>query len=296
VRSLSSLGRSTNSKAAVDPPITELTLDELRERFEITETSPDKLRTLKAKALQSHTIDLDEADAIQRIIDLTQTDNSGQILGTYEQWLQEAIDEALFEMDTQLREVDSEMDEIEFKYRAEIDELFTEMQQTHIEELAKLEYDRSVEQLKAEKRVSAEERMLRKQARDTGADGKMDDARKYKSAAERQRADDLAAAEAQIQQKYKSLCDHKLAQYCNALAATEAEFNAQLETKNRIRDGKSDDVKRRTSVFIKSQLQRAIVGASEKIAKVKARRDVKERLTKFVRDILKTKGKEFLLD
>jgi hypothetical protein len=284
-----------SSRAAHAPGIKDLSADELRERFNITATFLADLRTAKTLALTGDSIDLDRADAIQRLIDLAQMDSTDSVLGNYTEWLREGILRALSGLDSQIAAIDDEMDELEFTYRAEVDELFESMKQDHIAQLAKIEYDRSVEALLAEKRISGARRNLAKVTRTLGATDDIELARRVMREAEAAKESEGKSAMEKVQKKFNTLRDQKLGEQLQAIERLQASFNAKLDKKDRLKATKQAAAIHRAAVYVKFELRRAFAGASEHLP-VAARKNALAKLTQFVRDLLVENDKAFLLE
>jgi hypothetical protein len=284
-----------SSRPVPPPAIKDLTAEELRDRFQIKETKLSELRREKSVALSAKRFDLDRADAIQRLIDLNRRDTTCATFEEYCNWLRDGILPALSTMDSQLAEVADEMDELEFTHRAEIDELFEFMKEDHIAQLAKIEFDRTVETLLEEGRVSGARRRLTKVARTLGATDDMEMARRVMREEETVKISEEKNTSEQLQKKFDTLRDQKLAEHLQAIERLQENFNARLDEKDRLKAEKQAAVVQRAAVYVKFELRRAIAGASEHLP-VAARKNATAKLTRFVMDLLAENDKEFLLE
>jgi hypothetical protein len=275
------------------PPDSKLTIDDLRAKYELQDSDISALRHKKQKAIRS--MDFDRSNAIQRIIDSLIDEDSDSVLIEYKTFLQESIDQVISEMNVQLEENKQNRRKIKTEYRVEVDAVFLNTQQKHIEEMAEIEERRLIDVLHEEHRGTANYRMATREARRLAKGDRVVAAIEMKELAEKTLEKEREERVFEVNRRYRTIIQTVTDRQMKELSIIEKELNKQLKENRRIKENVKKGIQQRTAVFIKNELRRAIAAACERLTKLNLRARVIAELTEFVEENLQNRHLSFLL-
>ena len=253
-----------------------------------------KLREMKKDAIDN--FDFDQSDAIQTYLNILEQDNTQRVTKTLQEWLTEAINDVIGNYESNMEEVNQQIEDNEVQIRESVNQIFEEMKKRHIKEIEDNETLRQIEILREEKREKNDVRELKKQSKNLAKADEVDQAKLiYKKATEVNEFNKETEMN-NIADKYNRLLNQICQRQRTEIEGLQQRLEELINQNEKVRHEDTVYQQKQVAVFIRHTLQKSLNDAQRKLNRKENLPKVTQELKNTVTQLLKEQQKLELLD
>ena len=254
------------------------------------------LRRMKKDAIDN--FDFDKSEAIQKYINLSSLDNTDRVIKSFQEWLKETILEAIGNYESNLVEIEQEINDKEIEARENANKAFENLKEKQLKEISDIETLRSISELREKNREFADVQHLKIQSKKLATNDDVQGAKMFHQQALDLQKENVKNSTKSVNDRYDKLLDQLKEKQRSELTILEESLNSSLEKIEKEKDDSKKIQQRQISVYIKKNIQRAYTdGTKQLVVKSKNNSELfSKSISKYVKDLLKEQNKTELLE
>lgn len=233
---------------------------------------------------------------LQTYIDFRKKENTSYVLAVFKKWLQEGINEAAQNFDINISQIKEQIQLQKQAIAKDHELLLSQINKNKINEIEKLNIEKSSEIDREKKRQSPEVRNLLNLSQKYAVANQTELAKKAKKDALLKQKAQFENKQQQIELKYIQYIKKIQQKHKNDTEAAKMKYNSQLTTIKRELLSQTEEQKKKLSVFVLFLQQRAITEGSKELIKKEKKTTLKNEITDYVYNHVFDIGKGFLFE
>ncbi|KAK8899529.1 hypothetical protein M9Y10_001845 [Tritrichomonas musculus] len=233
---------------------------------------------------------------LQTYIDFRKKENTSYVLAVFKKWLQEGINEAAQNFDINISQIKEQIQLQKQAIAKDHELLLSQINKNKINEIEKLNIEKSSEIDREKKRQSPEVRNLLNLSQKYAVANQTELAKKAKKDALLKQKAQFENKQQQIELKYIQFIKKIQQKHKNDTEAAKMKYNSQLTTIKRELLSQTEEQKKKLSVFVLFLQQRAITEGSKELIKKEKKTTLKNEITDYVYNHIFDIGKGFLFE
>ena len=287
--------RSSGSSLSASEEIDIKQMLKIEKKFRyFVDKSMEELEQMKSFLCEKQ--EYDKFINLQTYIDFRKKENTSYVLAVFKKWLQEGINEAAQNFDINISQIKEQIQLQKQAIAKDHELLLSQINKNKINEIEKLNIEKSSEIDREKKRQSPEVRNLLNLSQKYAVANQTELAKKAKKDALLKQKAQFENKQQQIELKYIQFIKKIQQKHKNDTEAAKMKYNSQLTTIKRELLSQTEEQKKKLSVFVLFLQQRAITEGSKELIKKEKKTTLKNEITDYVYNHIFDIGKGFLFE